>query len=326
MGWTGRRPELALAGTALANNAFGNLLLRKDAPRSVDLWPIFHTGVPNLKPYQLATGKAGNPLADGKPFIHNFLPNGGDMLRLNMAVPPTPRNDPNFSNLGIVWAAVLGLTDPAYNASTALQPIPNMDGFPNGRRLEDDVVRIELQAVSGIALAAIGLWYDDYNCVGSPVTPDLLGVLNYTAGVTSNDVASKSSFPYVASPWPGTHNCDCANENISAQKNQSVGSMREVNKAATSKLNLGAPEMNLGAFPNPSTGSSTIKYSVAVPSHVSIVVYDLQGRKIDVLVDQKQDAGVYTLNWNNKNLAKGTYIVSALKNGMTKETVKVVKN
>ena len=326
-GLFGLKGNPLLAGTALDDAIFGNLLLpAANSPRSVDIWPIFNTGVPNLKPYQLATGKNGNPLAAGKPFINNFLPNGGDMLRLNMAVPPTQRNDPNFSNLGIVWAAVLGLTDPAYNASTALQPIPNMDGFPNGRRLEDDVVRIELQAVSGIALAAIGLWYDDYNCVGSPVTPDLLGVLNYTAGVTSNDVASKSSFPYVASPWPGTHNCDCANENISAQKNQAVGSMREVNKAATSKLNLGAPEMSLGAFPNPSTGSSTIKYSVAVPSHVSIVVYDLQGRKIDVLVDQKQDAGVYTLNWNNKNLAKGTYIVSALKNGMTKETVKVVKN
>ena len=51
----------------------------------------------------------------------------------------------------------LGLTDPAYNANAILQYIPNMDGFPNGRRLEDDVVRIELQAVSGIALAAIGL-------------------------------------------------------------------------------------------------------------------------------------------------------------------------
>jgi hypothetical protein len=45
------------------------------------------------------------------------LPNGGDMLRLNMAVPPTPRNDVNFNNLGIVWAAVLGLTNPSYNAN-----------------------------------------------------------------------------------------------------------------------------------------------------------------------------------------------------------------
>ena len=43
-----------------------------------------------------------------------------------------------------------------------MQFIPNMDGFPNGRRLEDDVTTIELQAVGGVVLAAIGLWYDDY--------------------------------------------------------------------------------------------------------------------------------------------------------------------
>lgn len=153
----------AVAGTALDDAIFGNLLLpAPNKPRSVDLWPIFHTGVPNLKPYQLATGKMGNPLADGKPFINNFLPNGGDMLRLNMAVPVTPRNSPDFNSLGIVWTAVLGLTDSRFNTNKNLQFIPNMDGFPNGRRLEDDVTRIELQAVSGIALAAIGLYYDDF--------------------------------------------------------------------------------------------------------------------------------------------------------------------
>ena len=117
--------------------------------------------MPNLRPYQLATGKGGNPLAAGKPFIHNFLPTLGDMLRLNMAVPATPRNDPNFCSLGLVQAAVLGLTDPAYT-NPNLQFIPNMDGFPNGRRLEDDVTTIELQAVGGVVLAAIGLWYDDF--------------------------------------------------------------------------------------------------------------------------------------------------------------------
>lgn len=197
----------AVAGTALDDAVFGTLLLpAAGKPRSVDLWPIFHTGVPNMAPYQLATGKNGNPLAVGKPFISNFLPNGGDMLRLNMAVPATPRNSTSFSSLGLVQAAVLGLTDPAYNTSTAIQFIPNMDGFPNGRRLEDDVTRIELQAVSGIVLAAIGLWYDDYNASSSaqsPVTNLLLNVLNYSTGVEQNDVAFKTSFPYVASPWAG---------------------------------------------------------------------------------------------------------------------------
>ncbi len=193
------------AGTALDTNLFGNYLLRQGKPRSVDLLPIFYTGVPNLAPYQLATGKNGNPLAVGKPFINNFLPTFGDMLRLNMAVPVTPRNHPQFSSLGIVQAAVLGLTDPTYNANANMQWIPNMDGFPNGRRLEDDVTRIELQAVSGVALAAIGLWYDDYTS-GNPVTQDLLDVLGYTTGVERNDTAFKAAFPYVQAPWSGYAN------------------------------------------------------------------------------------------------------------------------
>jgi len=85
----------AVAGTALDDAIFGTILLPDNhSPRAVDLLPIFYTGVPNLAPYQLATGKpAGNPLAAGKPFINNFLPTLTDMLRLNMAVPATPRND-----------------------------------------------------------------------------------------------------------------------------------------------------------------------------------------------------------------------------------------
>ena len=196
----------ALDGSALDDDVFGTLLLPAAAsPRSVDLWPIFHTGVPNAIPYQLATGKGGNPLAAGKPFINNFLPNGGDMLRLNMAVPATDRSAADFSSLGLVDAAVLGLTNSNFNADASLQFIPNMDGFPNGRRLEDDVTRIELQAVGGVVLAAVGLWYDDYN-VGdaNPVTTDLTNVLGYTTGVESNDANFRSSFPYLAKPWRGT--------------------------------------------------------------------------------------------------------------------------
>jgi Domain of unknown function (DUF4331) len=205
-GLGGLKGNVALAGTALSEAAFGGVLLPDmKSPRAVDILPIFYTGVPNLAPYQLATGKGGNPLAVGKPFINNFLPTLGDMLRLNMAVPPTPRNDPKFSTIGLLGAAVLGLTDPTYAATKDLQFIPNMDGFPNGRRLEDDVTTIELQAVGGVVLAAIGLWYDDFtpNVTASPVTPQLGSVLGYTAGPTKNDAAFKTSFPYMATPWRG---------------------------------------------------------------------------------------------------------------------------
>jgi hypothetical protein len=202
-GLYGLKGSSALTGTALDDAIFGTILLPNiSSPRAVDLLPIFYTGVPNLIPYQLATGKMNNPLAKGKPFIHNFLPTLGDMLRLNMAVPATPRNDPKFSSLGLVQAAVLGITDPAYNGNANLQWIPNMDGFPNGRRLEDDVTTIELQAVSGIVLAAVGLFYDDAT-PEAPVSKQLLNVLTFTSGPTKNDAALKGSFPYLANPWRG---------------------------------------------------------------------------------------------------------------------------
>jgi hypothetical protein len=204
----------AAEGTAFGSTSpYRDILLPDNmSPRAADLLPIFLTGVPNLRPYQLATGKPRNsPLSEGKPFINNFLPTLGDMLRLNMAVPVTPRMvnnavNPDFSSLGLVQAAVLGLTDARFNGSAALQFIPNMDGFPNGRRLEDDVTTIELQAVGGVVLAAIGLWYDDYNANdmnASPLTPRLLSVLGFNQGVTSNDTTFKTVFPFVQAPWRG---------------------------------------------------------------------------------------------------------------------------
>ncbi|MBA4140499.1 MAG: DUF4331 family protein, partial [Segetibacter sp.] len=110
-------------------------------------------------------------------------------------VPVTPRNSPDFSSLGLVRAAALGLTDARYNTSMALQNIPNMDGFPNGRRLEDDVTTIELQAVGGIVLAVLGLSYED--------PAQLNKTLLFNAGVTTNDTTLKTVFPFVQGPWRG---------------------------------------------------------------------------------------------------------------------------
>jgi hypothetical protein len=327
-GLFGLKGNVALAGTALDDAVFGKLLLPvANSPRSVDLWPIFNTGVPNLRPYQLATGKNGNPLAAGKPFINNFLPNGGDMLRLNMAVPVTQRNDPKFSNEGIIQAAVLGLTDPAYNTSTALQFIPNMDGFPNGRRLEDDVTRIELQAVSGVALAAIGLWYDDFTAGGNPVTPKLVNVLTYNTGVNANDATFKSEFPYVASPWAGTHVCDCSTTQPVTTNKDIKGPAQGIQQnKGFNELGMTSPEMNLRSFPNPVKNITSIKYSVDATSQVKIAAFDIQGKLIKVLIDKKHEQGTFETNFDLSNLEQGTYLIAAFKDGQVKQTIKVVKN
>ncbi len=309
----------ALDGTALAESAFGSLLLPADnSPRSVDLWPIFHTGVPNLRPYQLATGKGGNPLAAGKPFINNFLPNGGDMLRLNMAVPVTQRDDPKFSSDGLIQAAVLGLTDTAYNKNADLQFIPNMDGFPNGRRLEDDVTLIELQAVSGVALAAIGLWYDDYTG-GNPVTPDLINVLTYRTGINANDTSFRKNFPYEQTPWSGTSTCSCGMVGDAARQS-SPAAMTQIKGNEVS-----APGVFATAYPNPFTINSTIKYRVSVPSKVSLIAYSAEGKPVDIIVNKQQDAGFYTVQWSGAKLPKGVYFISANMNGEMKQTLRIVK-
>jgi hypothetical protein len=301
----------AVAGTALDDAIFGTLLLPDSvSPRAVDLLPIFYTGVPNLPPYQLATGKSGNPLAAGKPFINNFMPTKCDMLRLNMAVPVTSRTDPNFSSLGLVKAAVLGLTDAAYNTSSALQFIPNMDGFPNGRRLEDDVTTIELQAVSGVVLAAIGLWYDDYSGTGSPVTANLVSVLSFNAGVTHNDTTFKGCFPYVQDPWRGFTGTAY------------VGPVLGVNDQ---HLPIGTPLVVMNAFPNPMVGNVTFRYKLDVRADISIYITDIKGTVVKVVNEGSKAAGDYSVQWDASQLPAGNYVANLLANGQNQQAVKLVK-
>jgi hypothetical protein len=323
-GLFGLKGTAAVAGTALDDAIFGTLLLpHQGAPRSVDLWPIFHTGVPNLSPYQLATGKNGNPLAKGKPFINNFLPNGGDMLRINLATPVTPRTidgkpNPDFSSEGLIWAAVLGLTDPRFNGNTNLEFIPNMDGFPNGRRLEDDVTRIELQAVGGMVLGALGLPFDDFNG-GSLVTPDLINVLTYQTGIGKNDAPFRDRFPFEAAPWAGTHICNCTDD----QQISQPAALKSI--PATSSLGIAAPEVFATASPNPVVNTSRISYRVETPSQITVSVTDVTGKIIRVLTDKKQDVGAYNIEWNTSSLAKGSYFISIMKNGVVKQTLPLVK-
>ena len=307
----------AVAGTALDDAAFGNYLLQAGQPRSVDLLPIFHTGVPNLPPYQLATNKAvfagstvKNPLAAGKPFINNFLPTFGDMLRLNMAVPVTPRNDANFSSEGLLAAAVLGLTNATYNTTNTLQAIPNMDGFPNGRRLEDDVTRIELQAVGGVVLAAIGLWYDDYTPTSTtPVTAQLGRVLNFNAGIIANDTTFKVVYPFVQTPWSGTN----------AQR---------VALAQRSSLGLSPNLTAAQAYPNPFADRTTLRFELPAKGEMSLIVSDMTGRKVATLAKDKNFAtGINEVSWQpGRDVAPGQYIVTLYSGKTVIQSVRVERH
>ena len=123
-------------------------------PRN-DLVAIFLTGIPDL-----------NQPNDVKPAA---------LLRLNTAIPPArvqplERNCAFFGNR----CGLLG---------------GDKAGFPNGRRLSDDVTDIALQAMAG----------------GTPFTPEFNVAPNNRLGdgVDQNDVSFLATFPYVSTPHSG---------------------------------------------------------------------------------------------------------------------------
>jgi hypothetical protein len=119
-----------------------------------------------------------------------------------ITVPPTPRAD----MVAVFLTGIAGLNQPPnvkpsemirLNTSTPVTASPNAlgvlagdnQGFPNGRRLVDDVVDIELRVLAG----------------GTPFTPEFNRFPNNALGdgVNANDLPFLSAFPYLATPHQG---------------------------------------------------------------------------------------------------------------------------
>jgi hypothetical protein len=156
-------PELAQLLPVLYPGAFPNLeAYNKGTPKREDLVAIFHTGLPSgvVPDFQNSMGTVQ-----------------ADMLRLNLAIPPTNQG---ASNLGLIG------NDAA--------------GFPNGRRVFDDVTTIELRAVAGATLPLVDPAFTPDAAAGQ-ITPGLTtDATDTTAMGTQNYLLG---FPYLGSPHSG---------------------------------------------------------------------------------------------------------------------------
>ena len=96
------------------------------------------------------------------------------MLRLNTSIPPTPASSPKFSILGLIGG--------------------DAAGFPNGRRVIDDVVTIELRAIAGMVFPLI-----------DPTYKLDAAIADVTDGLTGRSVTNKplTAFPYMGVPYDG---------------------------------------------------------------------------------------------------------------------------
>jgi hypothetical protein len=75
-----------------------------------------------------------------------------------------------------------------------------------------------------------------------------------------------------------------------------------------------APRMTLNIHPNPLGGSGQVRYALSDENRVRLGVFDVAGREVCRLVDQKQNAGRYSVGWNGTDyagraLANGVYIL-----------------
>jgi hypothetical protein len=157
-------PELAQLLPTLYPNVFPNLSAfnSTDPVKRADLLAIFLTGIP--------TGVIAG-------FQNSMGTVEADMLRLNMAIPPTTTEPSNLGLLG-----------------------KDAAGFPNGRRVFDDVVSIEIQALAGATLALTDKSFTP-DAAASMVSD---GLTSSAADTTASGTESYlPSFPYLAIPHDG---------------------------------------------------------------------------------------------------------------------------
>ncbi|MGD0591238.1 MAG: endo-1,4-beta-xylanase [Bacteroidota bacterium] len=76
-------------------------------------------------------------------------------------------------------------------------------------------------------------------------------------------------------------------------------------------------------FPNPFNPMTTIRYSVAKSSNVSLKVFDILGREVQTLVNAMQAPGLYTVTLNAQGLGSGVYFYR-LNAGTFTETKKLM--
>jgi hypothetical protein len=76
-------------------------------------------------------------------------------------------------------------------------------------------------------------------------------------------------------------------------------------------------------YPNPFNPSTIIEYSLSKKADVKITVFDILGREVKVLVNEKKDSGNYMINFEGNGLASGTYFYQITVDGIP-ETKKMI--
>jgi photosystem II stability/assembly factor-like uncharacterized protein len=76
-------------------------------------------------------------------------------------------------------------------------------------------------------------------------------------------------------------------------------------------------------YPNPFNSVSSIKYQVLRSSNIKLVVFNILGKEVATLVNEKQLSGIYEVSFDCGNLSTGVYFYSLLVDGKLIDTKKL---
>lgn len=143
-----------------------------------------------------------------------------------------------------------------------------------------------------------------------------LGLINAFYSVTQGPL---DLFPKMKATFKPTQNVTRAEFAVIITRTHSSwnNATQPVATTSSSALQAGVQWEESYAYPNPSTGLSTITYSVTTEGPVSVEIFDVMGRKVQTLIQETQKAGRHALEFDGSNLPSGTYLYRITADGKT---------
>jgi len=83
----------------------------------------------------------------------------------------------------------------------------------------------------------------------------------------------------------------------------------DLNTKSTLGINNVLDYATFNVYPNPTTGITTIDYTLKATSDLSIIVSDIYGKQIEVIENQVENAGNYSIVWDAGIYESGTYFI-----------------
>ena len=70
-------------------------------------------------------------------------------------------------------------------------------------------------------------------------------------------------------------------------------------------------------YPNPFNPGTNIRYQIINNSYITLKIFDILGKEIAALVNEKQNAGIYNIEWDAENYSSGIYFYKLTADGFT---------